>query len=57
MPTVLWWQDRCWHGIESAADHGDPAMRRPRQQHVPAHIRAAHRWVAEHRAELEAPLR
>ncbi|TDC73793.1 phosphotransferase [Streptomyces hainanensis] len=57
LPAVLWWQDRCRRGIEEAADRGDPAMRRLRNQHVPARIREAHRWVSEHRAELEAALR
>jgi hypothetical protein len=28
--TVLWWQDRCWRGIEAAAEAGDPAMVRLR---------------------------
>ena len=28
--TVLWWQDRCWRGIEAAAAGGDPAMTRLR---------------------------
>lgn len=26
--TVLWWQDRCWRGIEAGADEGDVAMTR-----------------------------
>ncbi|MGW4330398.1 phosphotransferase [Nocardia sp. NPDC004573] len=54
--TVLWWQERCRNGIETAATAGDPAMIRLRAAGVPARIRAAHRWVAEHRAELEAAL-
>ncbi|WP_281916733.1 phosphotransferase [Nocardia sputorum] len=54
--TILWWQERCRNGIETAATAGDPAMMRLRAAGVPARIRAAHRWVAEHRAELEAAL-
>ncbi|MCC3326747.1 phosphotransferase [Nocardia abscessus] len=54
--AVLWWQDRCQRGIEAAAAAGEPAMVRLRADGVPARIRAAHRWVAEHRAELEAAL-
>ncbi|WP_280493276.1 phosphotransferase [Nocardia asiatica] len=54
--TVLWWQDRCRLGIEAAAAAGAPAMTRLRADGVPALIRAAHRWVTEHRAELEAAL-
>jgi aminoglycoside phosphotransferase (APT) family kinase protein len=54
--TVLWWQERCLHGIETAAAAGDLAMERLRADGVPARIRAAHRWMIEHRAELEAAL-
>ncbi|MEU2042556.1 hypothetical protein [Nocardia niwae] len=54
--TVLWWQERCWHGIETTAAAGDPAMMRLRAAGVPARIRAGRRWVIEHRAELEAAL-
>ncbi|MBF6298704.1 phosphotransferase [Nocardia amamiensis] len=55
LDTILWWQDRCRHGIETAAA-GEPAMMRLRSDGVPARIRFAHRWVTEHRAELEAAL-
>src|SRR5512135_1842407 len=24
--VLMWWQDRCWRGIEAGADAGDPAM-------------------------------
>lgn len=51
--TVLWWQDRCWRGIESAAAAGDPAMTRLRELDVPAEIGAAYDWVRRHRAQLE----
>ncbi|WP_067469405.1 phosphotransferase [Nocardia amamiensis] len=56
LDTILWWQDRCRHGIETGAAAGEPAMLRLRSDGVPARIRAAHRWVTEHRAELEAAL-
>ncbi|MEU2032137.1 phosphotransferase [Nocardia amamiensis] len=56
LDTILWWQDRCRHGIETAAASGEPAMMRLRSAGVPARIRAARQWVTEHRAELEAAL-
>ena len=48
--TILWWQDRCWRGIE--ADMG-PAGERLRAAGVVEEVRAAHDWVAEHRAQLD----
>jgi aminoglycoside phosphotransferase (APT) family kinase protein len=54
--TILWWQDRCWRGIESAARTGDPAMRRLHTQGVPTTVRAAFTWVTTHRATLESAL-
>jgi len=54
--TVLWWQDRCWRGIEAEAAAGDPAKRRLLDRGVPATIRAEHAWVADHRAVLAATL-
>jgi aminoglycoside phosphotransferase (APT) family kinase protein len=47
--TILWWQDRCWRGIE--ADAG-PAGERLRAAGVVEEVRAAHDWVAEHRTQL-----
>jgi aminoglycoside phosphotransferase (APT) family kinase protein len=55
--TILWWQDRCWRGIESAAAAGHPAMIRLRDADVPTQVRAAHAWTAQHRATLDAALR
>lgn len=54
--TVLWWQHRCWRGIESAAEAGDAAMIHLRDQGIPAQIRAAESWVREHRSDLDAAL-
>jgi hypothetical protein len=51
--TVLWWQDRCWRGIEAAAEAGDPAMVRLRDGGAVAEVRAAYAWTATHRAVLE----
>ena len=55
--TILWWQDRCWRGIEAAADDGDEAMRRLRDTGQVTAIQEAYAWVAEHQAALEAALR
>ncbi len=57
LDTVLWWQDRCWRGIEAAAARGEPAMVRLRERGAVDEVRAAHEWVAAHRGELEARLR
>ncbi|MCO8271089.1 hypothetical protein M1L60_10840 [Actinoplanes sp. TRM 88003] len=46
--TILWWQDRCWRGIESAADTGDPAMVRLRDSGTVESVRAAHDWTRDH---------
>ncbi|WP_067803631.1 phosphotransferase [Nocardia beijingensis] len=54
--TILWWQQRCARGIETASAAGEPAMVRLSANGVPARVRAAQRWVTEHRAELEAAL-
>jgi hypothetical protein len=54
--TVLWWQDRCWRGIEAKAAGGDPAMTRLRDTGAARSVRDAFDWVAAHRAELAACL-
>jgi hypothetical protein len=51
--TILWWQDRCWRGIEAAAAAGDAAMVRLRDSGAALSVRAAYEWVVAHRAELE----
>jgi hypothetical protein len=51
--TVLWWQDRCWRGIDRLADAGDPAMLRLREGGAVAEVRAAYDWTAAHRTLLE----
>jgi aminoglycoside phosphotransferase (APT) family kinase protein len=55
--TILWWQDRCWRGIEAGAAAGDPAMRRVRATGAVAEVQAAFAWTRAHRNELEAALR
>jgi hypothetical protein len=54
--TILWWQDRCWRGIQGKAAAGEPAMIRLRDSGVVDSVRAAAHWVKENRAELAAQL-
>ncbi|HEX5403758.1 MAG TPA: phosphotransferase [Pseudonocardiaceae bacterium] len=54
--TILWWQDRCWHGIEAGAAAGDAAMIGLRDSGAAGTVRAAYEWVVAHRAELETAL-
>lgn len=56
LETVLWWQERCWRGIEAGAERGEPAMERLVAAGVPAEVRAASAWVVEHRAALARQL-
>jgi hypothetical protein len=51
--VIMWWQDRCWRGIQAAAAGGEPAMVRLREEGAVREVLAAFRWVAEHRSELE----
>ncbi|MFJ4689131.1 phosphotransferase [Streptomyces sp. NPDC088789] len=57
VPTVLWWQDSTWRGIDTAADRGDPAMLRLRAAGAVREVREASRWVRGQRDVLEAALR
>ncbi|MGI5373022.1 phosphotransferase [Streptomyces sp. CA-251387] len=50
--VVLWWQDRCWRGIEAGATRGEPAMVGLRERGAVEEVRNAYAWVAEHRREL-----
>ncbi len=53
MDVIMWWQDRCWRGIQAGAEAGDPAMVRLRDDGAVREVRAAFGWVAAHRCELE----
>ena len=55
--TILWWQDRCWRGIDAGAAVGAPAMVRLRDRGAIREVQAAHSWVEEHRHELDPRLR
>ncbi|MGP2440817.1 phosphotransferase family protein [Streptomyces sp. JW3] len=54
--TILWWQDRCWRGIEAGAAAGDAATTRLRDAGVVTEVRGACQWVAGHRTTLERAL-
>ena len=51
--TILWWQDRCWRGIDAGAEAGDAAMAGLRASGAVRSVRAAYDWVLAHRAEIE----
>ncbi|WP_086766648.1 phosphotransferase [Streptomyces bobili] len=55
--TILWWQDRCWRGIESQADAGDAAMARLRDAGAVSQVQTAWQWVSDHRGALERSVR
>ncbi|MCC3328303.1 phosphotransferase [Nocardia abscessus] len=52
--TILWWQQRCWRGIETRAAAGEAAMTALRDTGTVEAIRAAHHWVHNHRDQLTA---
>jgi Phosphotransferase enzyme family len=56
LETILWWQDRCYRGIDAKAAGGDPAMTRLRDGGALRSVRDAYEWVASHRRELAAQL-
>ncbi|MGW5656780.1 phosphotransferase [Streptomyces humi] len=55
--TILWWQDRCWRGIETQADAGDVAMARLRDAGAVRQVQMAYQWVSDHRDALEGSVR
>jgi aminoglycoside phosphotransferase (APT) family kinase protein len=54
--TILWWQDRCWRGIDAGAQAGDAAMVGLRAAGAVKSVRAAYDWVLEHQGEIQAGL-
>lgn len=55
--AILWWQDRCWRGIEAAADSGDLAMIRLRDTGAVTEVQDAYQWVVDHRHNIDRALR
>jgi hypothetical protein len=54
--TILWWQDRCWRGIEAKALAGEAAMIALRDRGAVSDIRAGFDWVRDNRGFFEAAL-
>ena len=54
LEAILWWQDRCWRGIEERAAAGHPAMIRLRDGGAAQFVRDAFDWVSAHRDGLAA---
>ena len=50
LEVVLWWQDRCWRGIDSAADAGDPAMTGLRDRGLMLQVQLAYQWTWDNRS-------
>ncbi|MET7951763.1 phosphotransferase [Micromonospora sp. NPDC005324] len=46
--TIMWWQDRCWRGIEAAAEAGEPAMIRLRDSGAAEAVHTAYDWTQDH---------
>ncbi|MEV5877467.1 phosphotransferase [Streptomyces sp. NPDC052101] len=55
--VILWWQDRCWRGIEAAAESGNLAMIRLRDAGVVTEVQEAYQWVSDHRIVMDRALR
>lgn len=55
--TIVWWQERCWRGIDTAAARDDLVMAGLRDRGAVAEVRAAHAWTVRHRTELITALR
>jgi hypothetical protein len=51
--AIMWWQDRCWRGIQAGAAAGHPAMVRLHDDGTVREVQAAFRWAADNRSELE----
>ncbi|MBW6435635.1 aminoglycoside phosphotransferase family protein [Actinoplanes hulinensis] len=50
--TILWWQERCWRGILTGAQAGQPAMIRLCELGAADQVRAAYEWTRRHSARI-----
>jgi hypothetical protein len=50
--TILWWQDRCWRGIQASAAAGTPSGLALRDAGAITEVRNAWQWVRNHRDRL-----
>ncbi|MGO8955859.1 MAG: phosphotransferase [Streptosporangiaceae bacterium] len=46
--TMLWWQRRCWRGIQAGAAAGEPAMARLHDAGATPAVRRQQQWTARH---------
>lgn len=56
LPTVLWWQERCWRGIASGAAAGERSMVALQSAGVVTAVREAQTWTEDHLTVLEVAL-
>ena len=54
--TILWWQDRCWRGIQAQIDEGNPAVHHLLDANAVGAVRADFEWTLHHRTALDAAL-
>ena len=52
LDATLWWQDRCWRGIEAAAETGVPAMVRLRDTGTVTAVQEAYQWTLRYRGTI-----
>lgn len=51
--TILWWQERCWRGIQAKIDAGEPEVQRLKEAGAVRAVQADWRWTQQHRLTLE----
>jgi hypothetical protein len=54
--TILWWQDRCWRGIQAEIDSGAESVRRLEEAGSVQAVRADYDWTLRHRSVLDSAL-
>lgn len=54
--TVLWWQDRCWRGIEAAARAGDASGLKLSEAGVIGEVQSQWQWFYDNHDRLRAGL-
>jgi hypothetical protein len=55
--TILWWQDRCWRGIQAQIVAGAEVVRGLAKAGAVDAVRADYEWTKRHRGTLAAGLR
>lgn len=54
--TILWWQDRCWRGIQAGIESGAESVRRLAEAGAAEAVRADYDWTLRNRHTLHAAL-